>query len=153
MLFAQVNLPLRNIHATESIPWWPLAPGWWFVLAAVVIAGLLARRWLRLRCERQARVSAFFSAEVSRGETVPSQIAQVSQLLRRAAREHHPSADKLQGDEWLTLLNQGMRDRPFRGELADLLLDGGFRRDVKTREFEHLLQVAERSCVAWVKEA
>ena len=32
-------LPLRDLHLPEMVGWWPLAPGWWFLiaLAAAVI--------------------------------------------------------------------------------------------------------------------
>ena len=32
---------LRDIHGLDMIPWWPLASGWWLVLALVVILILL----------------------------------------------------------------------------------------------------------------
>ena len=29
-------LPLRDLHLPEAIGWWPLAPGWWVLLAMLV---------------------------------------------------------------------------------------------------------------------
>lgn len=152
-MLAQVNLPLRNIHATESVPWWPLAPGWWFVIAALVVGLIALRHWQNVRAMRRARVIAFFDAEVSKGESVPAQVAQVSQLLRRAARQHVPAADTLQGEAWLELLNRGMKDKPFRGEVADLLLEGGFRKQANAMTLEQLLLVAQRRFALWVRDA
>ena len=31
------QLPLRDLHLPETIGWWPLAPGWWFAIAALVV--------------------------------------------------------------------------------------------------------------------
>ena len=29
------TLPLRDLHLPDAIGWWPLAPGWWVVIALV----------------------------------------------------------------------------------------------------------------------
>ena len=33
------QIPLRDLHLPEGIGWWPLAPGWWVVIALVMIGG------------------------------------------------------------------------------------------------------------------
>ena len=33
------QIPLRDLHLPEAIGWWPLAPGWWVVIA--LVAGAL----------------------------------------------------------------------------------------------------------------
>ena len=41
------QIPLRDLHLPEVVGWWPLAPGWWVLLAMLVIAcGFLVRAWL-----------------------------------------------------------------------------------------------------------
>ena len=44
-----LTIPLRDIHLPEQISWWPLAPGWWILLAIPVIGllGYLVFRYLR----------------------------------------------------------------------------------------------------------
>lgn len=54
---------LRDIHTTNELPWWPLAPGWWIValLLAIVVGFLLHllwRYWQRLQ-QRRAIVQTF----------------------------------------------------------------------------------------------
>ena len=41
------QLPLRDLHLPEPINWWPLAPGWWLVIALVLFAlgWLLWQAW------------------------------------------------------------------------------------------------------------
>ena len=40
-------LPLRDLHLPEAVGWWPLAPGWWGVIAVVTASlGYLAWRFL-----------------------------------------------------------------------------------------------------------
>ncbi|MEM9305029.1 MAG: DUF4381 family protein [Pseudomonadota bacterium] len=48
------SLPLRDVHAALTPPWWPPAPGWWVVAVLSLLAlGLLAWRgwhgWQRHR--------------------------------------------------------------------------------------------------------
>ena len=39
------SLPLKDIHLPADVPWWPLAPGWWVLLAALLVLTLLIH-WL-----------------------------------------------------------------------------------------------------------
>ena len=50
------QIPLRDLHLPEAIGWWPLAPGWW-VVVALVAGGLyyLFRLYLRTRARGAAR--------------------------------------------------------------------------------------------------
>lgn len=45
------NINLRDIHVPESVAWWPLAPGWWLLLAVMllVVCVLVWLRWRRYR--------------------------------------------------------------------------------------------------------
>ncbi|MBL4711699.1 MAG: DUF4381 domain-containing protein [Gammaproteobacteria bacterium] len=43
-------LNLKDIHLPEPILWWPLAPGWWMVIALLFVAvGLLviAKKYIK----------------------------------------------------------------------------------------------------------
>ena len=31
------QIPLRDLHLPEAIGWWPLAPGWWLVIAIALV--------------------------------------------------------------------------------------------------------------------
>ena len=46
----ETTLPLRDLHLPDPIGWWPLAPGWWFVLVLVAgglayLASLALKKW------------------------------------------------------------------------------------------------------------
>ena len=46
---------LRDVHLPEPVSWWPLAPGYWIVLALVVVVlGMLAY-WLRHQPKRKTQ--------------------------------------------------------------------------------------------------
>ena len=128
-------LPLRDLHLPETIGWWPLAPGWW-VLIAMVVAGLayLAWRWHRAwrfnaprRCALRelARVEAAYLEHrdpVTLGK-------QLSELLRRAMLAYAPRADiaGLTGDAWLAWLDRGMPLPYFHTEGGKSLLSLPYR--------------------------
>ena len=41
----ETALPLRDLHLPDAIGWWPLAPGWWGVIAALgVLLGYVLLR-------------------------------------------------------------------------------------------------------------
>ena len=59
------QIPLRDLHLPEAISWWPLAPGWWFVIGIAVIGlGFLIRAWLRTRARGAARRYALRQLDV-----------------------------------------------------------------------------------------
>ena len=60
---AAVNIPIRDIHGLDAIPWWPPGPGWWLVGLLVLSAG--AGIWLLLRRHRE--VSRGTDRDVERG--------------------------------------------------------------------------------------
>lgn len=151
-MLAEVNLPLRSIHATDSVPWWPLAPGWWGVIAAVALIALLVVWWRRREKARIARVEAFFDDDVAQAKTDAERIGRMSELLRRAARTKHGNVEQLQGADWLNVLNKGMKGQPFKGASGDLLLEGGFRRSVDPMQTDALQRIARQRFVKWVRD-
>jgi hypothetical protein len=104
---------LRDIHGLDAVPWWPLAPGWWY-LAGLVCLLLLAigfRYWLfyhagwlgwRGDARRQLR-----ELKKSLATDDPHAVAgRLSELLRRIAmvRSGRQQAAGLTGDSWLLWL-------------------------------------------------
>lgn len=104
---------LRDIHGLDAIPWWPLAPGWWYVAALIVLLLVFfaLRYWLtyytgwlgwRGDARRQLR-------ELKRALAVeaPHTVAgRLSELLRRIAmaRSGRREAAGLTGENWLLWL-------------------------------------------------
>ena len=83
---------LRDIHGLDSIPWWPPAPGWWYVLGAIVLVPALIVAgywltyrgpWLGWRSDARRNLAALRKA-LPKGS--PRDVAgQLSELLRRIA--------------------------------------------------------------------
>lgn len=110
------QIPLRDLHLPEAVSWWPLAPGWWLVIAiAVVGIGFLIRAWLRVRARGAARRYALRQLNVIEQQYADDKDAiafgaHLSELLRRTMLAYAPRLDVagLSGEEWLQWLDQGL---------------------------------------------
>lgn len=128
-------LPLRDLHLPEAIGWWPLAPGWWIVIAIVVVAlGYAAwrmyKRWRFHAPRRYAlRQLARFEAEYLEHRNPVTLGKQLSELLRRGMLAYAPREEVagLTGDEWLAWLDEGMPLPYFHTEGGKSLLNLPYR--------------------------
>lgn len=134
------ELLLRDVHVPDAPSLWPLAPGWWLVLAVlgVVIAVVVGLRLYRRH--RLARWRALFDGSATTSEPA-TRVAAISELLRRAARRVEPQADRLQGEAWLGFLD-GETRKDFTAGAGRILLDGGYRRNVDAEALGRLETVA-----------
>ena len=101
---------LRDIHGLDAIPWWPLAPGWWYLagLVGLLLLAIGIRYWLiynaawlgwRGDARRQLR-----DLKKALPDEDPHVVAgRLSELLRRIAmaRSGRREAAGLTGDTWL----------------------------------------------------
>lgn len=138
-------LPLRDIHVLPAPGWWPPAPGWWMLtlLVLIVVGVITALLWRRVRRQRSLR--NMFDSHVATVDTAPERIAAMSELLRRAVREHDPAAATLQGDAWLAYLQRDPAILQLDGQSRRMLLEGGYRRDLGDVDLQALHEAA-RAC-------
>ncbi len=128
-------LPLRDLHLPETIGWWPLAPGWWVVIALLLAAAAyLAWRWYRAWRHNAPRRHAL--RELARCEAAylehrdPVTLGkQVSELLRRSMLAYAPRDEVagLTGEAWLQWLDDGMAVPYFHTEGGRSLLTLPYR--------------------------
>ncbi|MEJ8307885.1 DUF4381 domain-containing protein [Agrobacterium larrymoorei] len=97
---------LRDIHLPQPIGWWPLAPGWWALIALICILSVVGFVWSRMR-RRSARFLALRELEAIKPEKPDEFLAQISSLLRRVARRRSAGADVLTGEAWSAFLMEG----------------------------------------------
>ncbi len=98
---------LRDIHGLDSIPWWPLAPGYWLILLAVIALIWLIRALWRRSDWRVDAKEQFTQLKRQRHRlTHKAFIAAFSELLRRIAmaRYGREACAGLHGSAWLEWL-------------------------------------------------
>jgi len=124
------ELPLRALHLPEPIGWWPLAPGWWFVilLAMLGFGWLILRAWRtrQFNAPRRYAMRALASVETDYlTHRNPVELGkQVSELLRRGMLAYAPRHEVagLTGEAWLEWLDQGLPVPYFHTEGGKSLL-------------------------------
>ncbi|TCV96008.1 uncharacterized protein DUF4381 [Luteibacter rhizovicinus] len=103
---------LRDIHVPTVSAWWPLAPGWWVLIALLLLAIVLLALWLRGRRRQRRFVHAALGdlraaeARYARDGEVAAFVAATSQLLRRIARARRPASVSRRGEAWRHVLGE-----------------------------------------------
>ena len=152
------QIPLRDLHLPEAIGWWPLAPGWWFVIAvAAIFLVYLIRQYLRTRAKGAARRHALrqlgaLQAEFEEHRNAVAFTSKLSGLLRRTMLAYAPRHEVagLTGDEWLAWLDRDLDTPRFKGEAGRKLLEIPYRKpgdDVSAMELRDVV-VAVRQRLA-----
>lgn len=128
---------LRDIHLPADPSWWPPAPGWWLLAVLVVVALVeVLRRLYRHVGERRwrDRVAAELEPIVARHARERDDVrlaAELSLLLRRAARVLDPAAAALHGDAWLGFLDSRIGGDSFTRGPGSVLIDAPWRKSVE----------------------
>jgi len=129
------ELPLRDLHLPDPVGWWPLAPGWWFLIALAMagIGWLLLKAWRRHQFNAPRRYAIRSLARVEadylthRNPVLLGQ--QLSELLRRGMLAYAPRHEVagLTGESWLAWLDRGLPVPYFHTEGGKSLLQLPYR--------------------------
>lgn len=111
--------PLAQLHPLRepaAIGWWPPAPGWWLLLALVIVA-LAVLCWLGLRHHRRNAYRRLGLAELEHirrcwqidGDHLHC-LTQANALLKAVALRAYPHRDiaGVSGREWQAFLDEAM---------------------------------------------
>ncbi|MEH6589543.1 MAG: DUF4381 domain-containing protein [Halioglobus sp.] len=132
--------PLAALHPLRdpaAIGWWPLAPGWW-MLIALVIALLLLCAWLWLRryraCayRRQAQIQLDQLIQSWRSDNDTSAyLGATNALLKSVCLHAFPWRDvaAINGSRWIDFLNQTMPEKTDRPRFDALMADAVYQAD------------------------
>lgn len=109
---------LQDIVEAPRVAWWPLAPGWWIVLAVVIAAALALSVWSLLRWRQNA-----YRRQALRELRSATSSLHVAQLLKRTALAKYGRTDvaALSGEQWVRWLERTSHRKvpgAVRSELA-----------------------------------
>lgn len=136
---------LADIHLPDAIGWWPLAPGWWILIAALGVAAYfigrrLAAVLLQQRIRRHAlgeldkALAAYRQASAVSGADQEIEklnyVNEINAVMRRVALKHYPqeNAASLSGVRWVAFLRSSGDSTLLTDQLATTLSEGRFAR-------------------------
>lgn len=147
-----MELPLRDIHLSDPISWWPLAYGWWIVFGITVIfLGLIVfgiRGYLKPTLKKEAskqldNIEKSFKDNGDAGQCLSA----ISALLRRISLQLHSSEYAgVTGNAWLQVLDSRLKEPEFSQGAGRILLNAPYQPYVDAKEALALIQL----CRKWV---
>lgn len=129
---------LADIHLPDGVSWWPLAPGWWILLALLVIAIIGFFIWRHRKQQNLYRVIAqqelaAIYAQYQQSQNTAEYLHAWSVLLRRTALTAYPHSfnASIKGNDWLTWLDAvcPALNQQFSGELGQSLLNSAYQKN------------------------
>ncbi len=129
---------LADIHLPDGVSWWPLAPGWWALLALVFIALIGFFIWRHRKTQNAYRYIAQHQldgiyADYQKTQNAAAYLQALSLLLRRTALTAYPHSfnASIKGKEWLQWLDQVCPALPekFSSELGENLLTSAYQKN------------------------
>ena len=108
---------LRDIHLPEAISWWPLAPGWWFLMILASMALLFSGSRLISRYQKRLyRRQAMEYLEEIENLQGQKQLVELMALLKRTAISAYPdqSLAKLSPNALLEFLKTTCKEPIFQ---------------------------------------
>ncbi len=128
------TLPLKDIHLPPDISLWPLAPGWWMLMALLLVFVVLMARWARrhyrkmsasIHLRRQSQTLLAQYAQDYETNRNAQQLAQnTNALLRRVVLSvGHLQAARYTDDQWVSFIKSHWKNTaPFPPHIDPLLV-------------------------------
>lgn len=149
------ELPLKDIHIpTDTLSFWPLAPGWWIVgvlLPLLCFLSIIVYKYFKqTNAIKSARKLLFKLKNDKNAEKLQILIA-ISVLIRRVAISTAPREQVagLNGLAWLAYLDRSFKDAPFSQGVGRCLADAQYRKNLDSDfDIEDLFKLCDR----WLKK-
>ncbi len=147
---------LVDIVMSEPVSIWPLAMGWWFMLALIAIWSTAwvtqcVQRWKQNRYRREA-IKLLKQIESTSKNQKARTLVQLDALLKRVALAAYPRARvaSLSGQSWIKFLEETGNDASFQQSPVARL--GTAAADIGTTEpSEQQLEVIFETCYRWIR--
>ncbi len=134
------SLPLRDIHLPDPISWWPLAPGWWLLLALFILSVSVSVLWRRHQRAHALKKTALECLQFTRKRFYAhgddyTLLEELSSLMRQMSVSIFPRQEvaSLTGQEWLRFLDSCLAQRkdntqtPFSSGIGKVFADSQYR--------------------------
>lgn len=147
------QLPLRDIHLPGAIDWWPLAWGWWLVLAFALAATGYAVWRFRSRYRERAALKGLkaVARQLAGGGSPDVCIQRISIILRRFAMSvtgAEPVAG-LTGESWLRFLDSRWARDEFSAGIGRVLIFGPYAPPDRVNAGD--VNALNELCIDWVR--
>ena len=152
-------LDIRDIHLPEPVSWWPVAPGWWLLIATMLL--LLVLIFIARKIYRSRQLKRDIASELENIKqryllsNDKSQLAKsLSVLLRRASITFYPATDiaGLTGERWLAYLDETGKHSAnaarFQSETGKVLLSAPYLPEDASLDFD--AQALLLLCESWL---
>lgn len=133
----QPPLPLRDIHLPDTILWWPLAIGWWLVIAVVllIVLGIGLFYTLNKKSRREQQVindALVVLQQLAEEQNKAIFIRGISALLRRVCVSLYgrQQVAGLTGESWLRFLDRKGKTKAFTQGVGRILLDHPYQQQI-----------------------
>ncbi|SIS87280.1 DUF4381 domain-containing protein [Neptunomonas antarctica] len=149
---AMSDIPLHPMQLPAPIGWWPMAPGWWFLIIFSVMGIGCLMWWLRRRYADPRRYALAELEQIKQryndSENQSALLASCNILLKRTALTLLPrhNVAALSGDAWLAFLMQNSKG--CQQDSLQCLADGPYRPNIEC-DAAYLLA----GCCQWLKTA
>ena len=150
--------PLAGLHPLrepELISWWPFAPGWWLLLALILVAVAVVtyiyyRRYKASFYRRLAaqKLQALHNTWLNNNDSIFF-ITETNALLKSVALRAFPHKDVAgkNGNDWVEFLNQAASGKADNERFPDHFGAAAYRADAGAMDCDQLGQCA----MAWIK--
>ncbi len=155
---------LKEIHEPGAIGVWPLAPGWWLLIAitifVIILTALLWHRHIKLNGWKKEAAKAITALQKQTNSQAHHQsLFAINQLIKRIAihQSNDRSINALTGESWHTFMNSFLNgpDTPnmFSSQQLELLSEDLYRQEINTdQSMSTDITVLLKTLNRWIKE-
>lgn len=147
---------LADIHLPDGVSHWPLAPGWWGLIALTTLFFIAFLFWKRHRNRNRYRHLALDELKktyhrFSETKKTAAYLQEISLLLRRTALSAYPKTfnASIKGEEWVIWLDNtcpATKDQ-FTQNFSEALILASYQKEPQV-DVEKLQQL----CELWIKK-
>lgn len=146
---------LRDIHLPAPISFWPLAPGWYFLLAGILIilliSGFFAYKYWKKYAYRKTVLNKLQQLYTNYHQRPSETMMEISKLLRRSslATASRNEVAGLYGIDWLHYLDRTAQTDQFTQGAGKILIElpycGSINKQIDIEALYHLIK-------QWIKK-